>query len=144
MLQIYVDTPFPFRRRSMRDLNTVLNVFGNVMSIPFLLTGKGSELVVPVSKEKECSNYSGVSFLIVPGRVLVHKLLMHSCSHLLKLQGHKQLGFALGKSAIDRILSFCVVLVVRLHKSLQVILAASVDLRKAFDSNHLETSWKFM
>ena len=104
-------------------------------------------LVVPIWKGKgdrqDCNNYRGITLLSVPGKVLAHLLLMRIRSHLLKYQRPQQSGFTPGKSTIDRILALRV-LVERRLEFRQGMLAAYVDLKKAFDSVHRESLWDLL
>ncbi|KAG0693436.1 Transposon TX1 uncharacterized protein [Chionoecetes opilio] len=97
-------------------------------------------LVVPIWKGKgdrqDCNNYRGITLLSVPGKVLAHLLLTRICSHLVKHQRPQQSGFKPGRSTTDRILALRV-LVERRREFRQGMLAAYVDLKKAFDSVHL-------
>ena len=104
-------------------------------------------LVVPIWKGKgcrqDCNNYRGITLLSVPGKVLAHLLLMRVRSQLLKYQRPEQSGFTPGKSTTDRILALRV-LVERRLEFRQGLLAAYVDLKKAFDSVHRETLWDLL
>ncbi|KAG0720925.1 LINE-1 retrotransposable element ORF2 protein [Chionoecetes opilio] len=104
-------------------------------------------LVVPIWKGKgdrqDCNNYRGITLLSVPGKVLAHLLLTRIRSHLLKHQRPQQSGFTPGKSTTDRILALRV-LVERRHEFRQGMLAAYVDLKKAFDSVHRESLWDLL
>ena len=104
-------------------------------------------LVVPIWKGKgcrqDCNNYRGITLLSVPGKVLAHLLLMRIRSQLLKYQRPEQSGFTPGKSTTDRILALRVLVERRLEFQ-QGLLAAYVDLRKAFDSVHRETLWDIL
>ena len=104
-------------------------------------------LVVPIWKGKgdrqDCNNYRGITLLSVPGKVLAHLLLMRIRSHLLKYQRPEQSGFTPGKSTTDRILALRV-LVERRLEFRQGLLAAYVDLKKAFDSVHREALWDLL
>merc|ERR1712035_186968 len=104
-------------------------------------------LVVPIWKGKgdrqECNNYRGITLLSVPGKVLAHVLLTRIRSQLLKYQRPKQSGFTPGKSTIDRILALRVLMERRLEFQ-QGLLAAYVDLKKAFDSVHRGTLWDIL
>ncbi|KAG0723665.1 Dipeptidase 3 [Chionoecetes opilio] len=97
-------------------------------------------LVVPIWKGKgdrqDCNNYRGITLFSVPGKVFTHLLLTRIRSHLLKHQRAQQSGFTPGKSTTDRILALRV-LVERRREFRQGMLAAHVDLKKAFDSVHL-------
>ena len=104
-------------------------------------------LVVPIWKGKgdrqDCNNYRGITLLSVPGKVLAHLLLTRMRSQLLKLQRPEQSGFTPGKSTTDRILALRV-LVERRREFRQGMLAAYVDLKKAFDSVHREALWELL
>ena len=104
-------------------------------------------LVIPIWKGKgdrqDCNNYRGITLLSVPGKVLAHVLLTRIRSQLLKLQRPEQSGFTPGKSTIDRILALRV-LVERRLEFRQGLLAAYVDLKKAFDSVHRGTLWDIL
>ena len=86
-------------------------------------------LVVLIWKGKgdhqDCSNYRGITLLSVPGKVLAHLLLTP------------------GKSTTDHILALRV-LVERQREFRQGMLAAYVDIKKAFDSVHRETLWDLL
>ena len=73
----------------------------------------------------------------VPSKVLAHLLLMRVRSHLLKYQRHEQSLFTPDRSTTDRILALHI-LVERRREFRQGMLAACVDLKKAFDSVHRE------
>lgn len=104
-------------------------------------------LVIPIWKGKgdrqDCNNYRGITLLSVPGKVLAHLLLMRIRGQLLKLQRPEQSGFTPGKSTTDRILALRV-LVERRREFRQGMLAAYVDLKKAFDSVHREALWDLL
>ena len=104
-------------------------------------------LVVPIWKGKgcrqDCNNYRGITLLSVPGKVLAHLLLMRVRSQMLKCQRPEQSGFTPGKSTTDRILALRVLVERRLEFQ-QGLLAAYVDLKKAFDSVHRETLWDLL
>ncbi|KAG0727434.1 LINE-1 reverse transcriptase [Chionoecetes opilio] len=104
-------------------------------------------LVVPIWKGKgdrqDCNNYRGITLLSVPGKVLAHLLLTRIRSHLVKHQRPQQSGFTPGKSTTDRILALRV-LVERRREFRQGMLAAYVDLKKAFDSVHRESLWDLL
>ena len=104
-------------------------------------------LVVPIWKGKgerqDCNNYHGITLLSIPGKVLAHLLLTRIRTHLLKHQRPEQSGFTPGKSTTDRILALRV-LVERRREFRQGMLAAYVDLKKAFDSVHRETLWDLL
>ena len=104
-------------------------------------------LVVPIWKGKgdrqDCNNYRGITLLSVPGKVFAHLLLMRIRSHLLKYQRPEQSGFTPGKSTTDRILALRVLVERRLAFQ-RGLLAAYVDLKKAFDSVHRESLWEIL
>ena len=104
-------------------------------------------MVVPIWKGKgdrqDCNNYRGITLLSVPGKVLAHLLMTRVRAHLLKFQRPEQSGFTPGKSTTDRILALRV-LVERRLQFRQGLLAAYVDLKKAFDSVHRETLWELL
>ena len=104
-------------------------------------------LVVPIWKGKgdhqDCNNYHGITLLSVPGRVLAHLLLTRIPTHLLKHQRPEQSWFTPDKSTTDHILALRV-LVECQRGFRQGMLAAYVDLKKAFDSVHQETLWDLL
>ncbi|KAG0728096.1 putative protein in type-1 retrotransposable element R1DM [Chionoecetes opilio] len=104
-------------------------------------------LVVPIWKGKgdrqDCNNYRGITLLSLPGKVLAHLLLTRIRSHLVKHQRPQQSGFTPDKSTTDRILALRV-LVERRREFRQGMLAAYVDLKKAFDSVHRESLWDLL
>ena len=87
------------------------------------------------SDRQDCNNYSsGITLLSVPGKVLLtHLLVTRIRTHLLKHQRPEQSRFTPGKSTTDCILLLRV-LVERRREFRQRMLAAYVDLKKAFDS----------
>ena len=104
-------------------------------------------LIVPIWKGKgdrqDCSNYRGVTLLSVPGKVFARLLLKRIRSHLLATQRPEQSGFTPKKSTTDRILALRVLIERRLEYR-QKLLAAYVDLKKAFDSVHRESLWELL
>ncbi|KAG0714105.1 LINE-1 retrotransposable element ORF2 protein [Chionoecetes opilio] len=104
-------------------------------------------LVIPIWKGKgdrqDCNNYRGITLLSIPGKVLAHLLLTRIRSHLVKHQRPQQSGFTPGKSTTDRILALHV-LMERRREFRQGMLAAYVDLKKAFDSVHRESLWDLL
>ena len=70
-------------------------------------------------------------------RLLIRGHTMWIRSHLVKYQRPEQPGFTPGKSTTNRILALCIVLKHR-HEFRQGMLAASVNLKKVFDSVHRE------
>ncbi|KAG0720355.1 Protein lin-10 [Chionoecetes opilio] len=121
----------------IRGLHAVLTAVWQSSTIP---PDWKRGLVVPIWKGKgdrqDCNNYHGITLLSVPGKVLAHLLLTRIRSHLLKHQRPQQSGFTPGKSTTDRILALRV-LVEHRREFRQGMLAAYVDLKKAFDSVHL-------
>ena len=105
---------------------------------------KKGDMVVLIWKGKgdrqDCYNYCGMTLLSVPGKFLVHLLLMRVRSHLLKYQRLKKSGFSPDKTTTDRIPALWA-LVERRREYRQEALAAYVDLKKLFDSVHYETLW---
>ena len=75
--------------------------------------------------------------------MLAHLLLTRIRTHLLKHQKPEQSGFTSGKSTTDCILALRV-LVGRRCEFRQGMLAAYVDLKKAFDLVHRETLWDLL
>ena len=128
----------------IRGLHAVLTAVWHSGTIP---PDWKKGLVVPIWKGKgdrqDCNNYRGITLLSVPGKVLAHLLLTRIRTHLLKYQRPEQSGFTPGKSTTDRILALRV-LVERRREFRQGMLAAYVDLKKAFDSVHRETLWDLL
>ncbi len=128
----------------IRGLHAVLTAVWQFGNIP--LDWKGG-LVVPIWKGKgdrqDCKNYRGVTLLSVPGKVLAHLLLIRIRIHLLKLQRLEQSGFSPAESTIDRILALRVLVESR-REFRQGMLAAYVDLKKAFDSVNREALWELL
>ena len=94
-------------------------------------------LVVPLWKGKgdhqDCNNYRGVTLLSVPGMVFARIILDRVRHLLLEHQRPEQSGFTPKRSTIDHILALRV-LNERRREFWQGLLAAYVDLCKAFDS----------
>ena len=79
----------------------------------------------------------------MPGKVLTRILLDRVRQKLLTNQRHEQFGFTPTKSTVDRILAFCVR--TKLLREFSVcVLAAYVDLRKAFDSLNRDGLWRIL
>ena len=101
-------------------------------------------LVVPLCKGKDdrqdCNNYRGVTLLSVPGKVFDRIILERVHHHLLEHQRPEQSGFTPKRSTIDHILALCV-LTERRREFWQWLLAADVDLCKAFDSVNRDALW---
>ncbi|KAG0730593.1 Retrovirus-related Pol polyprotein from type-2 retrotransposable element R2DM [Chionoecetes opilio] len=128
----------------IRGLHAVLTAVWQSGTIP---PDWKRRLVVPIWKGKgdrqDCNNYHGITLLSVPGKVLAHLLLTRIRSHLVKHQRPQQSGFTPGKSTTDRILALRV-LVERRREFRQGMLAANVDLKKAFDPVHRESLWDLL
>ena len=128
----------------IRGLHAVLTAVWHSGTIP---PDRKKGLVVPIWKGKgdrhDCNNYRRITLLNVPGKVLAHLLLMQIHTHLLKHQKPEQSEFTPGKSTTDQILALRV-LVEHRQKFRQGMLAAYVDLKKAFDSVHRETLWDLL
>ncbi|XP_076030862.1 uncharacterized protein LOC143019046 [Oratosquilla oratoria] len=136
---------------------------------PVLLPLTEKSLVGPIWHGKEdqhdWNKYCGITVLIATGKVIVHLLLTQVRSHLLKFQTSEQSGFMflltqvrshllkfqtseqsgfmLGKSTTNRIIVLCV-LVFHQHEFQQEFLAAYVNLKKMFDSEHRDVLWNFL
>ncbi|TGW14455.1 hypothetical protein EIL50_05460, partial [bacterium NHP-B] len=78
-----------------------------------------------------------------PGKVLARILLRRIRDHLLRHQRLEQSGFTPGKSTIDRILALRVI-VERRREFGRGLLAAYIDLKKAFDTVHRESLWEIL
>ncbi|KAG0725535.1 Alpha-N-acetylglucosaminidase [Chionoecetes opilio] len=132
------------REAMIRGLHAVLTAVWQSGTIP---PDWKRGLVVPIWKGKgdrqDCNNYRSITLLSVPGKVLAHLLLMWIRNHLVKHQRPQQSGFTPGKSTTDRSLALRV-LVERRHEFRQGMLAAYVDLKKAFDSVHRESLWDLL
>ena len=104
-----------------------------------ILSDWKERLVVPIWKEKgdrrDCNNCHGITLLSVPSKVLAHLLLIRIRNHLLKQHRPDQSKFTPGKSTTDLTLALRVLV----DEFRQGMLAAYVDLKKAFDSIHRET-----
>ncbi|XP_069984524.1 uncharacterized protein [Penaeus vannamei] len=105
------------------------------------------DVVIPLRKGKgncwDCSNHQGIILLSIPGKVLAHILLRHIRDHLLRHQRLEQSGFTPGKSTIDCILGLQVI--VERHREFWCgLLAAYIDLKKAFDMVHQESLWEIL
>ena len=127
-----------------RGLHTVLAAIWQSGTIPpDLLKG----VVIPLWKGKgdrwDCGNHRGITLLSVPGKVLALILLRRIRAHLLMHQRPEQSGFTPGKSTIDRILALRII-VERRREFGRGLLAAYIDLKKAFDSVHRESLWEIL
>ena len=88
-------------------------------------------------------NHQGITLLSIPGKVLAHILLRRIRHHLLRHQRPEQSGFTPGKSTVDRILALRVI-VERRREFGRGLLAAYIDLKKAFDIVHRESLWEIL
>ena len=126
------------------SLYTVLCSAWNTGIIP---TDWKRGLVVPLWKgkgdRKDCNNHRGVTLLSVPGKVFARIILYRVCHHLLEHQRPEQSGFTPKRSMIDRILTLRV-LTERRREFRPGLLAAYVDLCKAFDSVNQDALWKIL
>jgi len=104
-------------------------------------------LVAPLWKgrgdRQDCNNYRGVTLLSVPGKLFVRIILDRVLHHLLEHHHPEQSGFAPKRSTIDRILAIWVLTKHR-REFRQGLLAACVDLCKAFDSVNQDSSWRIL
>ncbi|XP_069977663.1 uncharacterized protein [Penaeus vannamei] len=104
-------------------------------------------VVIPLWKGKgdrwDCSNYRGITLLNILDKVFTHIHLKRNCNHLLRHQRPEQSGFTLGMSTIDHILSLRVIVEHRCEFG-RGLLAAYIDLKKAFDSVHRESLWEIL
>jgi len=81
--------------------------------------------------------------LSVPGKVFARIILNGVRNHLLEYQRPEQSGFTPKRSKIDRILALRV-LTERRQEFRQGLLAAYVDLCKAFDSVNQDAFWRIL
>ena len=81
--------------------------------------------------------------LSVPGKVFARIILNGVRNHLLEYQRPEQSGFTPKRSKIDRILALRV-LTERRREFRQGLLAADVDLCKAFDSVNRDALWRIL
>ena len=104
-------------------------------------------LVVPLWKGKgdrqDCNNYRGVTLLSVPGKVFARIIIDGVRHRLLEHQRPEQSGFTPKRSTIDGILALRV-LTERRREFRQGLLAAYVDLCKAFDSVNQDALWRIL
>ena len=82
-----------------------------------------------------------MTLLSVPGKVFAQIILDRGRHHLLEHQRPEQSGFTPKRSTIDRILALRV-LTERRRDFWQGLLAAYVDLCKAFDSVNRDALWR--
>jgi len=126
------------------SLHAVLCSAWNTSIIP---TDWKRGLVVPLWKGKgdrqECNNYRGVMLLSVPGKVFARIILERVRHHLLEHQRPEQSGFTPKMSMSGRILALRV-LTERRREFRQGLLAAYVDLCKAFDSVNWDALWRIL
>ena len=116
------------------SLHAVLCSAWNTGIIP---TDWKRSLVVPLWKGKgdrqDCNSYRGVTLLSVLGKVLARIIIDGVRHHLREHQHPEQSGFTPKKSTINCILALQV-LAEHKREFQQGLLAAYVDLHKAFDS----------
>ena len=84
-----------------------------------------------------------MTLLSVPGKVFARVILDRVCHHLLEHQRPEQSGFTPKRSMIDRILALQVLIEHR-REFRQWLLAAYVDLCKAFDSVNGDALWRII
>ena len=84
-----------------------------------------------------------MTLLSVPDKVFAQIILDRVCHHLLEHQCAEQSGFTPKRSMIDRILALWV-LTERRREFRQRLLAAHVDLCKAFDSVNRDALWRIL
>ena len=104
-------------------------------------------IIVPLWKGKgarnDCGNYRGITLLSTPSKVFARILLSRIRRHLRKTQRPEQSGFTPGKSTVDQILALRL-LAERRREYRQPLLAAYVDLKKAFDSTDRAALWQVL
>ncbi|XP_069987669.1 uncharacterized protein [Penaeus vannamei] len=91
----------------------------------------------------DCSIYSGITLLSIPGKIFAHILPKWIRNHLQRHQRPEQSGFTPDKSIKDHILMLRVI-VERRREFGRSLHAVYVDLKKAFDSVHRESLWEIM
>ena len=96
--------------------------------------GRGTDGTAAVIAASHCSVYQA---RFLPGT------LRRIRDHLLRHQRPEQSGFTPGKSTIDRILALRVI-VERRREFRRGLLAAYIDLKKAFDTVHRESLWEIL
>ena len=79
----------------------------------------------------------------MPGKVFARIILDRVRHHLLEQQRPEQSGFTTKRSMIDRVLALRV-LTKRRREFWQGLLAAYVDLCKAFDSVNVDALWRIL
>ena len=84
-----------------------------------------------------------MTLLSVPGKVFAQIIIDRVCHHLLEHQRPEQSGFTPKRSTIDHILALRV-LAERRREFWQRLLAAFVDLCKAFDAMNRDAVWKIL
>ena len=88
-----------------------------------------------------CSNYRGVSFLSVPGKILGHIIRMREGVE--KKLRENQGGFRSGRGCADKI--FCLRMLIEKCVEFQLpALAIYVDFKAAFDSIHRPSMWHIL
>ena len=126
------------------SLHTVLCSAWNTGIIP---TNWKRGLVVPLWKgegdRQDCNNYRGVTLLSVPGKIFAWIILDRVRHHLLEHQRPEQSGFTPKRSTVDCILARQVLTECR-SEFRQGLLAAYVDLCKAFDSVNQDPLWRIL
>ncbi|XP_069997650.1 uncharacterized protein [Penaeus vannamei] len=117
-----------------RGLRPLLAAIWRSGTVPLdLLRG----VVIPLWKGKggrwDCSNHRGITLLSIPGKIPAHILLRGIRDHLLRQQKP-----ASGESTIERILALRVIVECQCEFG-RGLLAAYIDLKKAFDTVHRES-----
>ena len=94
---------------------------------------------------QDCNNYRGVTLLSVPGNVFAQIIIIidRIHHHLLEHQHPEQSGFTPKWSTIDGIIALLVLTECRWEFQ-QELLAAYVDLHKAFDSVSQDAFWRIL
>ena len=92
---------------------------------------------------QDCNNYRGVTLLSVLAKVFARIILDRVCHHPLEHQRPEQSGFTPKRSTIDRILGLRVLTEHR-REFRQGLLAAYVDLCKAFHSVNRDALWRIL
>ena len=103
--------------------------------------GLGVSLWKGKGDRQDCNNYRGVMLLSVLGKVFARIILDRVRHHLLEHQRPEHSGFTPKRSTIDRILALWVLTECR-REFRQGLLAAYVDLCKAFESVNQDAIWR--
>jgi hypothetical protein len=90
-----------------------------------------------------CNNYSGITLLSVPGKVLANILLERIRQPVMKVLRQNQAGFLPGKSCSDQIHNLRCILQ-QANEFNSPIACCFVDYEKAFDSPHRPTLWRIL